>query len=133
MIRPHRATPGGRAYLDLQNRARREDNLYAGVRVTMGTRVASAEVKLQLDVNFGDPVTPAPTHIDYPVLRPDTPPVRVLGYPLATVLAEKLSTAVDLGTANSRVRDYADVWTLTGPAPLDTHWDPVGRTWKPST
>jgi hypothetical protein len=92
----------------------REDNLYAGVRVAMPTRVASAAVKLQLDINFGDPVTPAPTRIDYPVLRPDTPPVRVLGYPLVTVLAEKLSTAVDLGAANSRVRDYADIWTLIG-------------------
>jgi len=40
--------------------------------------------------------------------------VTILGYPLATVLAEKLCTAVDLGAGNSRVRDYADIWTLTG-------------------
>lgn len=97
----------------------REGDLYAGTRVVMGSRVASAEVKLQLDINFGDPVTPAPTCIDYPTLRPDTPPVPILGYPLATVLAEKLSTAVDLGSSNSRVRDYADIWTLTHRHGLD--------------
>ncbi|MFN8076847.1 MAG: nucleotidyl transferase AbiEii/AbiGii toxin family protein [Kineosporiaceae bacterium] len=92
----------------------REDSLYAGIRVTMATRVSSAEVKLQLDINFGNPVTPAPTRIDYPTLRPDTPAIRLLGYPLATVLAEKLVTAVDLGAANSRVRDFADIWTRIG-------------------
>jgi hypothetical protein len=40
--------------------------------------------------------------------------VQILGYPLATVLAEKLTTAIELGAGNSRIRDYADVWTLTG-------------------
>ncbi|NLT56860.1 MAG: nucleotidyl transferase AbiEii/AbiGii toxin family protein [Actinomycetales bacterium] len=114
-------TDDGVRYLTETARARtiREDNLYAGVRVTMDARVATAAVKLQLDVNFGDPVTPEPREIDYPVLRPGYPPVQVRGYPLATVLAEKLSTAIDLGTANSRVRDYADVWTLTGVHDLD--------------
>jgi hypothetical protein len=72
-----------------------------------------ATVKLQLDINFGDPVTPAPVRIAYPSLREGQPPVAVWGYPSATVLAEKLCTAVDLGAANSRLRDYADIWTLT--------------------
>jgi hypothetical protein len=40
--------------------------------------------------------------------------VRVLGYPIETVLAEKLSTAIALGPVNTRVRDYADIYTLTG-------------------
>jgi Nucleotidyl transferase AbiEii toxin, Type IV TA system len=40
--------------------------------------------------------------------------VRVLGYPIETVLAEKLATAIMLGAANTRVRDYADIYTLTG-------------------
>jgi hypothetical protein len=41
-------------------------------------------------------------------------PVRVLGYPAETVLAEEISTAIALGPANTRVRDYADIYTLTG-------------------
>jgi nucleotidyltransferase AbiEii toxin of type IV toxin-antitoxin system len=45
-------------------------------------------------------------------------PVRVLGYPVETVLAEKIATAIALGPANTRVRDYADIYTLTGSQPL---------------
>jgi hypothetical protein len=97
----------------------RDGDLYGGVRVTMHTRVAAAEVKLQLDVSTGDPVTPAPQQITYPTLREIHSEVHILGYPLPSVLAEKLCTAVDLGVGNSRVRDYADLWTLTGTQDLD--------------
>jgi hypothetical protein len=47
------------------------------------------------------------------------PPVRVLGYPIETVLAEKITTAIGLGPANTRVRDYADIYTLTRNWPVD--------------
>lgn len=92
----------------------RDDALYSGVRVTMTARIATAQVKLRLDINFGDPVTPAPRLIDPPALRPGTEAVHVLGYPVETVLAEKLATAIDLGPASTRVRDYADIFVLTG-------------------
>jgi hypothetical protein len=92
----------------------RDDALYAGVRVAMDARVATATMKFRLDVNFGDPITPAPQQIDLPSLRPGAAPIRVLGYPIETVLAEKIATAITLGAANTRVRDYADVYTLTG-------------------
>jgi hypothetical protein len=92
----------------------RDDALYSGVRVTMGAQLATAQVKLRLDINFGDPVTPAPRLVELPALRPDVAPIRILGYPIETVLAEKLVTAIDLGRANTRVRDFADIYTLTG-------------------
>jgi hypothetical protein len=94
------------------SRSIRDDALYAGVRVTMRSRVGRAQVKLQLDINFGDPVTPAPQPVALPSQRPGEPDVVVLGYPIETVLAEKLSTAMALGEANTRVRDYVDVYTL---------------------
>lgn len=97
----------------------RDDALYAGVRVTMTARLATAQVKLRLDINFGDPVTPAPRMIELPALRPDTAPVRVLGYPVETVLAEKITTAIGLGPASTRVRDWADIYTLTGTHQID--------------
>lgn len=96
------------------SRVIRDEDLYSGVRVAMDCAIASAVVKLRLDVNFGDPVTPAPQQIDLPALRPGHQPIRILGYPLETVLAEKITTAISLGPANTRVRDYADVYTLTG-------------------
>ena len=92
----------------------RDDADYSGVRITMDCLLATATVKLKLDVNVGDPVTPAPQWIDMPSQRPDFAAVRLLGYPVETVLAEKTSTAIALGEANTRVRDYADLYTLTG-------------------
>ena len=92
----------------------RDEDLYSGVRVAMACAIASAVVKLRLDANFGDSVTPAPQQIDLPALRPGHQPIRILGYPLETVLAEKITTAISLGPANTRVRDYADVYALTG-------------------
>jgi hypothetical protein len=92
----------------------RDDDLYTGVRITMDCRVSAARVKLKLDINFGDPVTPEPQAIGLPSQRPGDPDIPVLGYPVETVLAEKTSTAIALGSANSRVRDYVDVFTLTG-------------------
>ena len=97
-----------------QARVIRDDALYSGVRIAMEARLARAAITFRLDVNFGDPVTPAPRPVELPPIRPDAPPVRVLGYPIETVLAEKIATAVLLGATNARVRDYADVYTLTG-------------------
>jgi len=101
------------------SRVIRNQDLYSGVRVAMDCALASAIVKLRLDVNFGDPVTPAPPPIELPALRPGGSPISVLGYPIETVLAEKISTAIALGSANTRVRDYADVYTLTGNRNID--------------
>lgn len=92
----------------------RDEAHYGGLRITMDARIATANVKFRLDVNFGDPVTPGPQRIELPSLRTDAAPIRILGYPIETVLAEKIATAVTLGPANTRVRDFADVYTLTG-------------------
>jgi hypothetical protein len=92
----------------------RDDALYSGVRVTMTAQLATAQIKLRLDINFGDPVTPAPRTVELPSLRPDSPPICILGYPIETVLAEKLVTAIELGRANTRVRDFVDIYLLTG-------------------
>lgn len=115
------ADDDGVLFLPQTARARviREENLYSGVRVTMQASIATATVKIQLDINFGDPVTPGPQLIDYPTLREEHPPVRILGYPMATVIAEKLCTAIDLGDTSTRVRDYADIWILTRRHDLD--------------
>lgn len=115
------ADDDGVVFLPQTARARviREENLYSGVRVTMQATIATATVKIQLDINFGDPVTPGPQLIDYPALREEHPPVRILGYPMATVIAEKLCTAIDLGDTSTRVRDYADIWILTRRHDLD--------------
>jgi Nucleotidyl transferase AbiEii toxin, Type IV TA system len=104
----------------------RDQAIYSGVRIAMDCAIATATVKFRLDVNFGDPITPPPSRVTLPSLRPGMAPVHVLGYPVETVLAEKIATAIALGPANTRVRDYADIYTLTAASPL-----PSARPAKP--
>ncbi|UWE08832.1 nucleotidyl transferase AbiEii/AbiGii toxin family protein [Actinacidiphila bryophytorum] len=96
----------------------RQDDEYHGLRLAMAANLSRAKLKLQLDVSFGDPVTPGPKVIAYPqVLGESSFPV--YGYPIATVIAEKLSTAVALGDLNTRDRDYADIYQLVTRHQLD--------------
>ena len=67
----------------------REQALYSGVRIGMDAAISTATVKFRIDINFGDPITPAPGWVTLPPLRAGLEPVRVLGYPVETVLAEK--------------------------------------------
>lgn len=86
----------------------------AGVRVRLVGFLGRARLTVGIDVNFGDPIWPAPQLIELPRIVPlDQPPVTRLGYPLAMVLAEKIVTALDRGEGNTRWRDFADVYTVT--------------------
>lgn len=91
----------------------RADAQYTGTRITMPCQIGRARSTLALDVNVGDPVTPGARTIAFPQLL-DAGTIPILGYPTETVLAEKLTTMIVLGDANTRERDWADVWRLTG-------------------
>jgi len=90
----------------------RDDDNYSGVRVSVAGRLASARLRFHVDVNVGDPIWPAPELIDLPLMLGGH--VKLLGYPLAMVFAEKLVTAVERGIANTRWRDFADMYLLSG-------------------
>jgi hypothetical protein len=89
----------------------RDDGRYHGLRLVMPASIARAQLKLQLDVSLGDPITPEPQLIAYQQLL-EAGTFTLLGYPLATVIAEQLSTAIELGDLNTRDRDYADLYRL---------------------
>ncbi|GAA2184224.1 nucleotidyl transferase AbiEii/AbiGii toxin family protein [Brooklawnia cerclae] len=92
----------------------RDEDEYAGVRVKLTATLGTARLTVGIDVNFGDPIWPAPRLIDLPRVVPlGLGPVTLLGYPLTMVLAEKVVTAIDRGLANTRWRDFADVYALT--------------------
>lgn len=95
----------------------RDADEYAGVRVTMTAHVATAEVHFHVDVNVGDPVSPAPSRIHLP--RVLGPHIEILGYPMAMVHAEKIVTATTRGTANTRWRDFGDIYALAGRHPIE--------------
>ncbi|MGH9091043.1 MAG: nucleotidyl transferase AbiEii/AbiGii toxin family protein [Acidimicrobiales bacterium] len=88
----------------------RDEDAYSGVRVTMQTDLATARPHFHVDVNVGDPITPAPQELHLPRLLGGE--VIVRGYPLVMVHAEKIVTAVARGTVNTRWRDFADIYLL---------------------
>lgn len=90
----------------------REDNDYAGIRVRLLATLGRARLQVGVDVNFGDPIWPAPSEVALPrLVQIGQEPVRLLGYPLPMVIAEKTVTAIERGEANTRWRDFADVLT----------------------
>jgi hypothetical protein len=97
---------------------RKEAN-YAGARVTLLATLEQARIPLQVDIGFGDPVTPEAEQIDYPVLLEDLNPPRLGAYPVYTVIAEKLQAIVSLGMVNSRLKDYFDLQVLLVREELD--------------
>jgi hypothetical protein len=97
---------------------RKEAN-YAGARVTLMATLEQARIPLQVDIGFGDLVTPAAEQIDYPVLLEDLSPPRLGAYPVYTVVAEKLQAIVSLGMLNSRLKDYFDLQVLLEREQLD--------------
>jgi predicted nucleotidyltransferase component of viral defense system len=90
----------------------REEAAYAGIRITMEARLENARIPIQVDIGFGDAVTPGPEEVQYPVLL-DLPAPRLRSYPVYTVIAEKLEAMVLLGEANSRMKDFYDVRFLS--------------------
>ena len=92
---------------------------YAGARVIVSAELARARCKTQIDVGFGDVVTPGPVDAVYPVLIADFAAPHLRTYPVYTVVAEKLHAMVLLGMTNSRLKDYLDLSVLLEREALD--------------
>lgn len=90
----------------------REQASYAGLRVTLRAALDNARCHVQLDVGFGDAVTPGPVEIEFPTLLDDLPRPKLRVYPRETAFAEKLEAMQVLGIANSRMKDYFDLLML---------------------
>ncbi|MFG2060418.1 nucleotidyl transferase AbiEii/AbiGii toxin family protein [Micromonospora sp. NPDC048871] len=95
----------------------RDDDVYAGVRVNLTGRLSAARLAFHVDINVGDPIWPDPQPIKLPRLLDGE--LVVAGYPLPMVYAEKLVTALQRGEANTRWRDFADVYLLAGQHDID--------------
>jgi predicted nucleotidyltransferase component of viral defense system len=92
---------------------------HGGVRVTLNGQLANARCVAQVDVGFGDAVTPGPQEAVYPVLLGDLPAPHLRTYPVYTVIAEKLHAVVVLGMVNSRLKDYLDLVVIVEREALD--------------
>ena len=96
----------------------REENEYGGLRLRATADIAGARITVNVDVGFGDATEPPAEWLDYPVLL-DMPAPRLRGYARETVVAEKFQAMVDLGMANSRMKDYYDLWIISQAFEID--------------
>jgi predicted nucleotidyltransferase component of viral defense system len=105
--------PDGLQYLSTSIRVApiRAEDVYGGLRVTIEARLGNARLPVQVDVGIGDAVVPEPDWLEYPTLL-DLPRPRLRAYRPETAIAEKLHAMVVLGEANSRMRDFFDIFAL---------------------
>jgi predicted nucleotidyltransferase component of viral defense system len=102
----------------IQSRAILENATYPGVRLEIPVHLGESRDRLQLDLSFGNIITPAPVVIDFPaVLEPRSYPI--LGYPLETLVAEKFAAACELGLDNTRQKDFFDLYAIARSEALD--------------
>jgi len=97
----------------------RKESNYSGTRLTLTGVIDNAKCPVQIDIGFGDAVTPAPELAIYPVMFDDMPAPSLRVYPRHTVVAEKLEAIITLGMANTRMKDYFDLWVILRDIPLD--------------
>ena len=95
----------------LKIEAIREEVEYGGSRLRTTAALAGARIPITVDIGFGDAVEPGVEDIDLPVLL-EMPSPHLRAYPPEAVIAEKFHAMVALGRANSRMKDYYDVWML---------------------
>jgi predicted nucleotidyltransferase component of viral defense system len=95
----------------IQGEKIKEDADYEGIRISMTARLGKTRLHIQIDIGFADVITPAPEKLDYPTIL-DFPAPHLYGYPPETVIAEKFQAMTVLGMANSRMKDFYDIWML---------------------
>jgi hypothetical protein len=97
----------------------REDNVYGGLRMTLTAFVGSARLPVQVDIGFGDAITPDPELVTYPPLLDGMGAAQLRAYPIYTVIAEKFHAMVELGMSNSRMKDFFDLAVIARTSALD--------------
>lgn len=96
----------------------KEAALYQGLRVKIPTRLDTIQRTMQIDIGFGDIITPEPIEKEYPTVL-DYSAALIMTYPMETVIAEKWQAIVSLGIVSSRMKDYYDVWFLLQQSLID--------------
>jgi len=95
----------------------KEDQDYEGIRVTLLGYLEASRLPVQIDIGFGDAITPDPVEASFPTLLENPAPV-LLAYPRETVVAEKFEALVKLGIANTRMKDFHDLRALASLFPF---------------
>jgi hypothetical protein len=97
---------------DISSEEIRENQAYQGFRFQIRGKLGNANVSIQVDMGFGDIVTPAPMWVEYPTILDDQKP-RIKAYTIESAIAEKYHAMVDLNLLNSRMKDFFDIYYLS--------------------
>ena len=89
-----------------------KEKKYSGVRLLINVQLDTIKQTIQIDIGFGDIITPAPFSLLYPTLLAGLNPPDIMVYTKETVIAEKFHAMIALGTFNSRMKDFYDVYNL---------------------
>jgi predicted nucleotidyltransferase component of viral defense system len=89
-----------------------KEKKYSGVRMLIHAQFDTIKQTLQVDVGFGDVITPAPVMLSYPLLLKELDSPEILAYSIETVIAEKFEAIIHLGQFNSRMKDFYDIYIL---------------------
>lgn len=95
----------------VQSEGIREENAYGGIRVKLLCYLGTARIPVQVDIGLGDSVYPEPDWQDFATLL-EFPAPRIRPYPIESVIAEKLQAMVELGSRNTRMKDFFDLLYL---------------------
>jgi len=87
-----------------------EDDKYSGVRIFIDTQFDTIKQRLQIDIGFSD--IAVPVNLTYPTLLSELPKPEIKAYSKETIIAEKFQAMIVLGTFNSRMKDFYDVYIL---------------------
>lgn len=85
---------------------------YHGIRVSVVAHLDTARQRISMDIGFGDVVIPAPQELAFPTLIDTVPQAKIMAYSLETVVAEKFHAMIVLSLANSRMKDFFDVYRI---------------------
>ena len=89
-----------------------EDADYEGIRVRFKGSLGVARISMQIDIGFGDIVHPGPQMAELPTIL-NQPAPQLLCYSRESAIAEKFEAMVKLGSLNSRMKDFYDIWLLS--------------------
>lgn len=103
----------------LKVESRREVDIYQGVELTLKGELAKAIIHVQVDIGFGDHVYPPAKRQAFPAILPELATANILMYPPETVVAEKFEAMIRFGEANSRLKDFYDIWITARTFPFD--------------
>ncbi len=92
---------------------------YQGINIKIMAMLDKTAIPVSIDIGFGDIIYPDRVMMDFPVLLEMDAP-RIYAYSLASVIAEKLEAIVSLGYANSRYKDFYDIYILSNQFDFDS-------------